>query len=42
VEEAGRVGAAGDEAEHLAARLDQPVPADVGLDAREELQSLTG
>ena len=35
VEEAGRVGAARDEAEHLAARLDQVVPADVRLDPRE-------
>src|SRR5581483_9982110 len=39
VVEAGRVGAAGDEAEHLAARLDQLVPADVLFDAREELQN---
>ena len=36
VAEAGRVGAAGDEAEHLAARLDQLVPADVRLDPLEE------
>jgi hypothetical protein len=39
VEETGRIGAAGDEAEHVAARLDQIVPADVGLDALEEFQT---
>ena len=40
VEEARRVGAARDEAEHVAARLDQIVPADVLLDALENAQAL--
>ena len=37
VPEAGRVGAAGDEAGDLAARRDQLVPADVGLDSLPKL-----
>src|SRR5581483_8178293 len=39
VPQAGRVGAAGDEAQDLAAGLDQLVAADVRLDALEELQA---
>jgi hypothetical protein len=39
VVEAGRVGAAGDEAQHLAARLDQVVPADVLVDGPEQIQA---
>src|SRR3954454_5482367 len=44
MEEAGRVGAARDEAEHGLARRDQLVPADVRLDPLQELQedSVTG
>jgi hypothetical protein len=42
VKETGRVGAAGNEAQHLAAGLDQLVPADVRLDAREKLQASQG
>jgi len=38
VVQARRIGAARDEAEGLAAGLDQPVPADVVFDAREEIQ----
>jgi hypothetical protein len=39
MEEAGGVGAARDQAEDVAAGLDQLVPADVGLDAPEKLQA---
>ena len=39
VVEAGRVGAAGNQAQHLAPRLDQVVPAHVALDPREQLQA---
>jgi hypothetical protein len=39
VEEAGGIGAARNQAEDLAARLDQLVPADMGLDAPEKLQA---
>jgi hypothetical protein len=39
VEEAGRVGAAGDEAEDVAAGRDQAVAADVRFDPLEQLQA---
>ena len=44
VEEARRVRAARDEAQHLTTRLDQVVPADVRLDPAQKLQivSVTG
>jgi hypothetical protein len=38
VVQARRVGAARDQAEDLAAGVDQPVPADVRFDAGEEIQ----
>ena len=40
VEEAARVGPAGDETEHLSTRLDQPVPANVQLDPFEHIHCL--
>jgi hypothetical protein len=39
VEEAGRISAARNEAQDVATRLDQVVPADVRFDPAQELQS---